>query len=800
MKSIRHKIVIMTGILVFLVSTTLTFFAVYRMEEIVRASNAKYIKALGSEVALQTDAYLNNHIGYLEGHQRALSIIDKTSQAEMQDYVYQMKDGRTDILYVYYNTPKDTGYFVSSDGWEPPSDYSWEDKEWIKTLRTIDGVYIDEPSIDSVTNRLVIVLRAKIVKEQIAGYLNYAIDINNFSTNLFKGDIPEDTRMFILDQAGNIVATNEVEKLVNNPTTIPNISDYTDEFQLSSSTVMLNNKTYMSIPLNSANWTLWIGVKNEFLSRGVMSAIIGFILIYMISTAATVLYTRHFSKIITRPLITLTNMAKEISIGNYDNIQSQNLIGQRDEIGQLSVAFSEMQTGIISRTEELQALYEEMSASEETLRENYTELEQYKEEVEQLAYYDSLTGLPNRKKLINDLKLMWENNQLSDVLLVLISYKELNHYNATLGQLGIERIDTALARMLSHSLVEKVVETDKPKLYSINPGRFFVVSKESHSPYIIAFGESLKNLQVSESHLVRLSLIAGAYRMPHESQSYSEELLLMYLRYVETAMLEEKTLTWFDDSMLNKKAYEDQLENDLVSAIDNNELFIVYQKKFDMRRNLIGAEALVRWEHPVLGFVSPGIFVPIAEKAGLIDVIDRFVAKSVAADLSSRIKQGISIVPIAINLSVHELIDPQLTLKLTDIIQHYNVPAEYIVVEVTETAFSEKIDIISRNVIALKNAGFKVHLDDFGTGYSSLSYLSAFELDAIKIDISFTRFIETNHKIKSIVQSIIDLSKAIDARVIAEGVETESQMHMLTEMGCDYFQGFYLSRPQPNLD
>lgn len=815
MKSIRYKIVVMTGIIAFLVATVMAVFGIVRMESLVQSSNVKYVKTLGREIALDVDAYMNSHIAYLEGHQRALTLGEDFSKSRMTAYVYEMAKDRADVLYIYFNTPRDSGYLVSSDGWQVENDYSWENLEWFKKTLATEKVYIDEPARDSITGQLVILLRSKIITSDnsLKGYLNMAIDFEDLSAQLSSYDIPKSSRVMILDKKGNIMATNEAANLKKSDTETPNISDYTKDFKLTSESFKLNDKTYFAVPLKSAQWTLFIGVTNTFLDSGVLESILGFLVLYLLAGVGTIIYTRHYSKEITKPIFALATLAKEIGQGNYNASVDQQLVVQTDEIGMLAQAFSEMQGGILSRTEELQALYEQMTAAEETLRENYDELELYKDEVERFAYYDGLTGLPNRTKLLSDLKMLWELGRLPGRVLIMLSYREINHYTTTLGQHGTETIDKSLAISITQafSRFDEVSSVQgEMVVYRVNPGRFLLiasngaVSDEVPSVDLLSkdvesrvheLAKSLKNLQVSESYLVRISLIAGAYQIPDEMPAYSDEGLIRQLQFIEAALLLEAPFTWFDGDMLEKKAYEKRLEDDLVHAVDNHELFVVYQKKYDLNRSVVGAEALVRWNHPLLGAISPGIFIPIAEKAGLIDLIDRFVAKTVLNFLAERIKLGNTMVPIAINLSIFELIDPLVVKKLSEMCLLAAVPPSSIVVEITETAFANHAEIVSRNVKKLKAAGFQVHLDDFGTGYSSLSYLSAFELDAIKIDISFTRFIETDEKIKNIVQAIIDLSKAVGAKVIAEGVENQAQMTILEAMGCDYYQGFYLSRP-----
>ncbi|KAF3978178.1 MAG: EAL domain-containing protein [Methylococcales symbiont of Iophon sp. n. MRB-2018] len=234
----------------------------------------------------------------------------------------------------------------------------------------------------------------------------------------------------------------------------------------------------------------------------------------------------------------------------------------------------------------------------------------------------------------------------------------------------------------------------------------------------------------------------------------------------------------------------------LRSAIVKNELSLVYQPIVDIVTNeTVSAEALLRWKHPRLGFISPVEFIPLAEESGLIKAIGNWVALSVAKDIQRWKAMGLKPISISINKSPAQFSKQLCDKSWNAIFEAHDVPLSDITLEITETIFMEKgegyIDHLSR----LKSLGVQIALDDFGTGYSSLSYLKRFPVDILKIDREFIKDITTNDSDALLVETIIILAEKMHIKVIAEGVETEEQLNILKHHNCRYVQGYYFSKP-----
>lgn len=225
-----------------------------------------------------------------------------------------------------------------------------------------------------------------------------------------------------------------------------------------------------------------------------------------------------------------------------------------------------------------------------------------------------------------------------------------------------------------------------------------------------------------------------------------------------------------------------------------------YQPKYNIASEppaLGGAEALVRWVHPEFGMVSPGVFIPLFEEKGLIQKLDLYVWQTAAAQVADWKKRfGVS-VPVSVNVSRIDMYDPDITNTIASLREQFGLCGEDIHLEITESAYTENADHIISKVTELRENGFRIEMDDFGTGYSSLNMISRLPIDILKLDMSFVRGAFAKGRDTRMIEIIIDIAKYLNVPVIAEGVETEEQYLALKELGCDYIQGYYFSKPVP---
>lgn len=241
---------------------------------------------------------------------------------------------------------------------------------------------------------------------------------------------------------------------------------------------------------------------------------------------------------------------------------------------------------------------------------------------------------------------------------------------------------------------------------------------------------------------------------------------------------------------------EQQMMREVDAAIENREFFVMYQPIINVRsKKIVSAEALVRWKKSDGTVVSPGDFVPVFEKNGFVSKLDLYVCEEVCRFQSTRIRQGLSIVPISVNLSRVDFYNRNLNNDICTLLGQYSLSPEYLKLEITESAYMDRPQELMETISSFQNSGFKVLMDDFGSGFSSLNMLKDVSADILKIDMRFMDDLETSDKAGTILYSIIQMAKSIHMEVIAEGVETESQYELLFSMDCDNIQGYYFYKP-----
>ena len=256
----------------------------------------------------------------------------------------------------------------------------------------------------------------------------------------------------------------------------------------------------------------------------------------------------------------------------------------------------------------------------------------------------------------------------------------------------------------------------------------------------------------------------------------------------------------YDNALHEAELYADRLLNDFQEALDQHQFAVYFQPKFDIRPDvpvLCSAEALVRWVHPELGFISPGKFIPLFEENGLIQQLDMYVWRETAAHIRDwKARLGLA-VPVSVNVSRIDMYDPNLIDTFQKLLEEFGLNADELLLEITESAYTQDSQQIISKVNHLRNLGFRIEMDDFGTGYSSLNMISTLPIDALKLDMAFIRNAFKPGGDTRLIEVIIDIADYLSVPVIAEGVETEAQLNALKVMGCDLVQGYYFSKPVP---
>lgn len=256
----------------------------------------------------------------------------------------------------------------------------------------------------------------------------------------------------------------------------------------------------------------------------------------------------------------------------------------------------------------------------------------------------------------------------------------------------------------------------------------------------------------------------------------------------------------YDESMRMQEIMEQRLLNDLKVAVEEHHLKVFYQPKYNIQCDppkLSSAEALIRWQHPELGMISPGTFIPLFERYGQITIVDHYVWEEAARQAAAWLDQFGLTIPISVNLSRIDLFDPELENRVANLVEKNGLDYSSLKLEVTESAYTDNSNQLIGVIKRLRDLGFEIEMDDFGAGYSSLNMLSSMPLDVLKMDMKFIQNIEHNEKDFRLVELVLDIARYLGVPVVAEGVETKEQVALLRKAGCQLVQGYYFSRPLP---
>ena len=427
-----------------------------------------------------------------------------------------------------------------------------------------------------------------------------------------------------------------------------------------------------------------------------------------------------------------------------------------------------------------------------------TERKNHEEQIRYLANFDALTGLPNRTQLNSRVKERLSlsarhENEVSVMFLDLDRFKDIND---SLGHHIGDKLLIDVAKRLKSML------RDEDVISRLGGDEFIIILPNIQMVGASQVAQKLLDLfktpfQLDEYEL-GISASIGIALFPSDGADFET----LY-KNADTAMYRAKqggrnSFRFFTEEMQKYSVRTLELGNALRYALERNEFEVYYQPQFSAQsKKIIGAEALLRWTHPVLGSISPAEFIQIAEENGTILSIGEWVLRTAIAQAKRWIDQGRSPIIIAVNLSAVQFRAPNLPFLITTILDEAGLPPEYLELELTESvAMNEPLKAIAV-MNNLHERGIRMSIDDFGTGYSSLSYIKKFNIYKLKIDQSFVRDINVDSEDKAIVAAIINMAKSLGLLTIAEGVETISQFDYLKEQGCDEIQGYYFSKPLP---
>ena len=417
--------------------------------------------------------------------------------------------------------------------------------------------------------------------------------------------------------------------------------------------------------------------------------------------------------------------------------------------------------------------------------------------IRHLAYHDALTGLPNRVLFMDRIDQAISRAKRNGGRFALL-FIDIDHFKVINDSMGHEAGDHML-NIVSRRLKELLRNTDTVARFG---GDEFTVIVEALNE--AESGESVaKNILASldvpiviNGKQVHIGGSIGISLYPQDGENFGTLLKNADIAMYRAKELGRKTFQFYAHEMSLKAMHRLELESEIRNALKNEEFIVYYQPKVNLKSGKCeGMEALVRWQHPKKGLVSPLDFIPLAEETGLIIELDHWVARTACLQFKKWEMQGYSVNNLSINISARHFKDGGLLAHCKKIIEDTQVSVNHIEIELTESALVDNHDNAKKMLNEIHQMGIKIALDDFGTGYASMSYLKEFPFDTVKLDRSFVQGVTNDIESSAIVKAMIQLADVLKLDVVAEGIETEKQRKFLDEQGCTYGQGYHWSKP-----
>ncbi|MBT8440778.1 MAG: EAL domain-containing protein [Gammaproteobacteria bacterium] len=481
--------------------------------------------------------------------------------------------------------------------------------------------------------------------------------------------------------------------------------------------------------------------------------------------AAGFVYAAFLSRVWLRPLQSFATTARRVGMGDYEHELSSD---QPEDFADLALAMNTMQQDIAKREQEV-AFH---------------------------AQFDRLTGLPNRFQAEQALDAVLKRLDGGDVP-VSVMLVDLNSFGDIVASFGHEIGDALLAQAAER--LRGIVDA-RHTLARLDGGEFLILLEDVSTAEAEELGEDIQRLLDAGLSVqdVNVSVDANVGISSFPEHGADSDTLILHAAVAKNDARETpRGIEIYEPGKEERYVRQLAILGDLRRAVREHELKLYLQPKVQLSDGMIcGAEALVRWDHPTLGFLPPQDFIGIAERSGNIPMITQWALETAIRECRLWLEEGLDI-PVSVNLTGEDLLDPKLPVFILETLRDHDLDPRYLTLEITENSLVRDFDYTTVVLQCLRDLGTRIAIDDFGTGHSSLAWLKNLPVDELKIDRSFVQELPDNRKDVAIVRATIELAHNLGLTVLAEGVETRPAMRWLASQGCEKAQGFFISRPMP---
>lgn len=653
---------------------------------------------------------------------------------------------------------------------------SIKDREYFKAAMS-GKVVVSDPIISKATGHQIAVVAAPIRDSsgKIVGVLGGTINLIKLSRIIesLKYSYPN-SYSYIVDKNGLVIAHPDENYIMK--VNITKKSDIISESIMKSASQILNNKSgsilytfnsitslnyFQEIP-NTDGWKLIVKIPTDYWQKPIRYASINLAEIGIAGFIIAAIMGLLVSKSISKPIINLKNVFRKAALGDL-TVRSD--IDTSDEIGEAAKNFNKMMN-TISR----------------------------------LTYYDPLTDLPN-KLMFNDrlrLELGRAASEKMKLAIMIFDIDKFENINDTLGHDAGDKLLKCIANKVSSILGETEM------ISRMGEDKFAIMfTGIDHEKNVIKTAqeilELIKQPWIVDEYSFYITACIGIAFFPEDAGDSDSLFKNAYSAMLRAKKTGRDNYMLYDPSVNFRLIEQLNLDNSMHHALENGEFSIHYQPQVDtVSKEIIGCEALLRWNHPELGMVSPAKFIPIAEANGLMIPIGEWVLRNACAQNKCWQEAGYKPIRVSVNISAVQLLQENFIDLIANVLKETKLHPDYLELEITESIAMENSEYIPPILDELNGMGIRIALDDFGTGYSSLNYLKNFPISNLKIDQSFVRDVAGNPKNAAIISTILAIGHNLQLRVTAEGVETEEQYDMLKKESCDIIQGYLFGKPLPS--
>lgn len=687
------------------------------------------------------------------------SVRSNPSYQALQQVLSEAKE-HNDNINLFWLTNLTHDYYITHDDQLSDDSFKMKERPWFVDLNQT-GIRYSPPYIDIATEQPVVsITHPVIIDKEPAVYIGVDVQLRDLPTLLNRFE--RNGHQVILISEDNQVLYDKnkmwdrLQKEIGNEEKITQFSTASNIYYADTQEI------------ENLNWKIALYVEEDiFLAplKKYQSSLITFWIISLLILLSTLSLVLRY---LLRDFPLITKQLKKIENGDFN---ARIGIERSDEVGEISRSVDQMAQKIQEQIDEM----------------NYQ------------AHFDSLTQLPNRYSIESTLEEWLHSAKDKNVIFIAVVFFDLDHF---------KNVNDSKGHAYGDELLFKVGQRVK-KLLPSNCffGRFggdeFILLLRGKREKINAIQDTLTTIHTSFDdsfqlfeQSIHITTSMGVALFPEDAKTKKE-----LFANADTALYEAKeagrNLVYFFNEVM-KENFEKSftLQKGLRAALTNNEFRLHYQPQFDIRYGKVNSiEALLRWQHPEWGMVSPADFIPLAEKTGQIIEIGDWVIDTSLQAIKRIMQENSDIQRIAINVSAIQLREPDFVYKLEEALLKHQVSPHFIEIEITESVVIVDEKEAFQKLEDLKDLGIQIALDDFGTGYSSLNHLHRMTIDKVKIDRSFIQQVEENDNVFAILKMIIQLGHALGLEIIAEGVETKAQLQLLKEMNVDSIQGFYYSRP-----